>query len=58
MFIDDIPVNVDAARSFGMTGIVFEKTDETIRLLHDLFPAAFPGEGPKSGRGAPPGDAH
>lgn len=40
-FVDDIPANVDAARSLGMAGIVFETTDDVIGELRSLFPAAF-----------------
>lgn len=46
VFVDDIPDNVPAARSLGMTGILFETTDEAIRLLERHFPAAFPLEDP------------
>lgn len=46
VFIDDIPDNVQAARSLGMTGVLFKTTDEAIRRLKGHFPAAFPLEDP------------
>ena len=46
VFVDDIPDNVRAARSLGMTGILFETTDQAIGLLRSHFPAAFLIEGP------------
>jgi epoxide hydrolase-like predicted phosphatase len=41
VFIDDIPDNVQVARSLGMTGILFTTTDDAVRLLEAQFPTAF-----------------
>ncbi len=40
-FIDDIPENVEAALSIGMTAILFETTEGAIEALRLHFPAAF-----------------
>jgi epoxide hydrolase-like predicted phosphatase len=40
-FVDDIPANVDSARALGMTGILFTTTEDALRQLRVLFPAAF-----------------
>ena len=42
VFVDDLPANVEAARSAGMTGVLFETTEDTIRELGQHFPLAFP----------------
>lgn len=56
VFIDDIPVNVDAARSVGMTGILFQGTQDAIRQLEEHFPAAFAGQDSTSGSGGAASD--
>jgi epoxide hydrolase-like predicted phosphatase len=40
VFIDDIPLNVAGAEAVGMTGIVFEGTEQAIDALRTLFPDA------------------
>ena len=36
VFIDDLPVNVEAARALGIRGIVFQSTEQVERELSDL----------------------
>jgi putative hydrolase of the HAD superfamily len=38
VFVDDLEINVDAARSLGMTGIVHRDTPSTIEALEALVP--------------------
>lgn len=40
-FVDDIPDNVEAARTFGLRAIHFTDTERTIEELTSLFPKAF-----------------
>jgi epoxide hydrolase-like predicted phosphatase len=37
IFIDDLPVNIQAAESAGMAGVVFESTEQVIDALDTLL---------------------
>ncbi len=39
LFIDDLFENIDAARSLGMRGIVFQSAQQLQQDLHEIFPA-------------------
>ncbi|MHB8513242.1 MAG: HAD family hydrolase [Actinomycetota bacterium] len=41
VFVDDLEINVEGARSIGMRGIHFTSTDEVLAELEGLFPRAF-----------------
>lgn len=42
-FVDDIPMNVDAAREVGLHAIQFTTTEDVLAALRPMFPRAFGG---------------
>ena len=44
LFLDDKPVNIDAARRLGMHGLVFESVEKTLPLVRDQFDLPMPDE--------------
>jgi FMN phosphatase YigB (HAD superfamily) len=45
VFVDDKKVNIEAARSFGIHGIMFEPTEMLVRELRRTFLIATPDAG-------------
>jgi len=63
LFFDDVPANVDGARTAGMQAVLVKSSADVREALERLGvrapgPGASPGAGPGAGPGTPPGEPH